>query len=170
MFLGNPSSPYGLTIPNVMASIERTAHMIHRPTGQAAAICVTLSHGLHRHTVVDMGLKRKHSDYLRCTPLGHLFQRDTDQHKANVLLHAESKWVQGLIQHLATADHSFRSGSKGYCLMLFDGHSQVGEGRGSTNIIRAGQGHQRELPFRFRQHRGVLSHQLALCVSGCHTR
>ena len=66
--------------------------MIPRLAGQAATTtCFTVSHRDHCHTVFDMGMKRKHSDYLRCTPLGHLFQRDTDQHKANVLLHAESK-------------------------------------------------------------------------------
>lgn len=33
--------------------------------------------------------------YLRCTPLAHLFQSDTDKHRSNVLLHAESKWAKG---------------------------------------------------------------------------
>ena len=63
--------------------------MIPRPSIPSAQLCSTPLDRCRCHTAPVM--KRKASDYLRCTPIGHLFERDTDQHRANVVLHAESR-------------------------------------------------------------------------------
>jgi hypothetical protein len=55
----------------------------------AAELHLTPLDSCRCHTTAVM--KRKASDYLRCTPIGHLFERDTDKHRANVVLHAESR-------------------------------------------------------------------------------